>query len=388
MIAAVGANAAHGRSTYTPSRPPAILHPAENHRNHRQSPGTIVLTGSRTSDYDFDLPEGRIAQHPADRRDASRLMIVDRANGRLTHATFSDILSLIPPGDALVVNTTRVLRARLLGQRPSGGAGEVLLLRPHQAPGTYEAMVHPGGKLRPGRALFISPELSVEILAITERRTRIVRLVTALAPEVAIERFGHVPLPPYIVRSDVAEDGERYQTVYAREPGSVAAPTAGLHFTPALLDALNARGVRRAEVLLHVGAGTFKPVEVDDPDEHPMHEEWFRVPGDAAAVLNATRSSGGHVWAVGTTSARTLESAAPAPGAAFTGTEGETRLFIRPGYHFRAVDRLITNFHLPRSTLLMLVAAFAGFELTMHAYRTAIAEGYRFYSYGDAMAIV
>jgi S-adenosylmethionine:tRNA ribosyltransferase-isomerase len=348
-----------------------------------------VAHGTRTSDYDFDLPNVLIAQHPAERRDASRLMIVDRTDGRISHGVFADVPDLISPGDALVLNTTRVLRARLLGQRESGGRGEVLLLRPVGPPATYEAMVHPGGKLRPGRRLHVATELSVEVLEITERRTRIVRLVTPLAPEDAIERFGHVPLPPYIARDDADEDIERYQTVYAMEPGSVAAPTAGLHFTPALLDTLDRKGVHRADVLLHVGAGTFKPVDVDDPAQHPMHEEWYRVPAAAADTLNATRATGGRIWAVGTTSARTLESATSGrPGAAFAPTEGETRLFIRPGFEFRAVDRLITNFHLPRSTLLMLVAAFAGYELTMHAYRTAIAAGYRFYSYGDAMAIV
>ena len=316
-------------------------------------------------------------------------MIVDRMHGQITHGVFADLPDLVPAGDAVVVNTTRVLRARLLGQRASGGRGEVLLLRPVGLPAMFEALVHPGGKLRPGHRLRIADELTVEILEITARGTRIVRLLTPLAPDDAIERFGHVPLPPYIARSDGAADIERYQTVYAKEAGSVAAPTAGLHFTAALLDALVDKGVHRANVLLHVGAGTFKPVEVADPAQHPMHEEWYRLPSAAANTLNATRAGGGRIWAVGTTSARTLESAALRRlDTAFESTEGETRLFIRPGFEFRAVDRLITNFHLPRSTLLMLVAAFAGYELTMHAYHTAIAERYRFYSYGDAMVIV
>ncbi|MBV6521328.1 MAG: S-adenosylmethionine:tRNA ribosyltransferase-isomerase [Gemmatimonadaceae bacterium] len=353
-------------------------------------PPAPVTLGSRTSDFQFDLPESLIAQHPSERRGDSRLMIVERASGRISHGAFADLLQLIPPGDVLVVNRTRVLRSRLRGRRSSGGPGEVLLLRPigHPDSDTWEAMVHPGGKLKPGRCLTVAPNLSVEIVEVTDRRTRLVRLHTPLAPLVAIERFGHIPLPPYIARDDAAIDAERYQTVYAREAGSVAAPTAGLHFTPALLSALETAGVRRAEVLLHVGAGTFKPVEVDDPDQHVMHEEWFRLDDAACAALSTAREHGGHLWAVGTTSARALESIAPEPGYAFTPTEGETRLFVRPGYRFRAVDRLITNFHLPRSTLLMLVAAFAGFELTMQAYRTAIAEGYRFYSYGDAMAIL
>lgn len=343
--------------------------------------------GTRTSDYDFVLPASLIAQHPMERRDASRLMIVDRAKSLISHAHFGDVATLIPAGDAFVVNTTRVLKARLIGQRDSGGRGEVLLLRAVASPATYEAMVHPGGKLKPGRRLHIAPELEVEVLEITERRTRIVRLITPLAPDAAIERFGHVPLPPYIARGDGADDAERYQTVYAREPGSVAAPTAGLHITSALLDALEKKGVRRAEVLLHVGVGTFKPVEAEDPADHLMHEERYSVGANAAEILNATRASNGRIWAVGTTTARTLESARLNSNH-FQAIAGDTRLFIRPGFEFRAVDKLITNFHLPRSTLLMLVAAFAGYELTMEAYRTAIAKGYRFYSYGDAMAIV
>jgi S-adenosylmethionine:tRNA ribosyltransferase-isomerase len=233
----------------------------------------------------------------------------------------------------------------------------------------------------------VAPELTVRIEAITDRRTREVTLETPLDPREAIERFGHVPLPPYIRHADAPADAERYQTVYAREAGSVAAPTAGLHFTPALLAALDARGVRRAEVLLHVGAGTFKPVEVEDPAQHVMHEESFQVPADAAETLNAVRAAGGKIWAVGTTSFRTLESALREDGR-FVACEGETRLFVRPPYQPRAVDKLITNFHLPRSTLLMLVAALAGYELTMQAYREAIAAGYRFYSYGDAMLLL
>jgi S-adenosylmethionine:tRNA ribosyltransferase-isomerase len=276
-----------------------------------------------------------------------------------------------------------VLRARLLGTRNSGAPAEILLLKP-LGDSRYEAMVSPGGKLRPGRTVTIAPGFSAEILEITDRRTRIVRLVGDGALDELIERHGHMPLPPYIDRPDAASDAERYQTVYAREAGSVAAPTAGLHFTPELLDALDQRGVRRVEVLLHVGAGTFKPVEVDDPAEHLMHEESYSVSREAAAAIDETRRNNGAVWAVGTTSVRTLESAATSEGRVAAGT-GETTIFIRPGYQFRVVDRLVTNFHLPRSTLIMLVAAFAGFDLTMKAYREAIAEGYRFYSYGDAM---
>ena len=319
--------------------------------------------GTLTADYEFDLPRDRIAQTPAERRDRSRLMVVDRATGTIEHRHFADLAELIPPGDALALNTTRVFRARLIGTRESGG------------------------KLKPGRVVHVSPELDVEVLKVTERRSRVVRLRSPLPVDSAIERYGHVPLPPYIARGDEADDAERYQTVYANESGSVAAPTAGLHFTPELLERLATKGVRRADLLLHVGAGTFKPVEVDDPAEHVMHEEWYRLDYSAARTLNDVRAAGGRTWAVGTTSVRTLESAVRAEGT-FAPTSGETRIFIRPPYEFRAVDKLITNFHLPRSTLIMLVAAFAGYDLTMRAYRTALEAGYRFYSYGDAMVIL
>jgi len=342
--------------------------------------------GSRTSDYAFELPADRIAQEPLGRRDDSRLMVLDRARGTIAHRRFSDVVELTAPGDVLVVNRTRVFRARLLGRRDSGAPAEVLLLKA-LGQDRYEAMVSPGGKLKPGRVVHVAPGLDVEIERVTERRTRVVRLRSELPAADAIERFGHVPLPPYIERTDAAADAERYQTVYARESGSVAAPTAGLHFTAELLERLAEHGVRRADVVLHVGAGTFKPVEVEDPVDHVMHEEWYSVPAETADVVNRARSNGGRIWAVGTTSVRTLESAATADGSLAAG-DGETRIFIRPPYRFQVVDRLITNFHLPRSTLIMLVAAFAGYDLTMLAYREAIDTGYRFYSYGDAMAII
>jgi len=248
-------------------------------------------------------------------------------------------------------------------------------------------MVHPGGKLKPGRRVHVSPDLEVEILEATERRTRIVRLRSKLPLDEAIERYGHTPLPPYIDRPDEVADSERYQTVYAREPGSVAAPTAGLHFTEQLLGEIEKRGVKRADVLLHVGAGTFKPVEVDDPAEHVMHEESYTLPSSAAATLNQVKKNGRKIWAVGTTSVRVLETAVK-PDGTFTERSGETNIFIRPPHEFRAVDHIVTNFHLPKSTLIMLVAAFAGYDLTMRAYREAIDTGYRFYSYGDAMVII
>jgi S-adenosylmethionine:tRNA ribosyltransferase-isomerase len=345
----------------------------------------VMADGLLTSDYDFALPAGHIAQVPAERRDDSRLMVVDRASGRIVHRSFRDLPELIPPEDVIVLNTTRVFRARLLARRDSGAPAEVLLLK-GLGDDRYEAMVSPGGKLKPGRVVHVAPGFDVEIEAMTDRRTRVVRLRTELPAAEAIEQHGHVPLPPYIDRPDEAEDAERYQTVYARERGSVAAPTAGLHFTDDVLRELTERGVRRADVVLHVGAGTFKPVEVDDPAAHVMHEEWYSVPPATADLVNDTRHGGGRVWAVGTTSVRTLESAAHEDGTVIAG-EGETRIFIRPPYRFKVVDRLITNFHLPRSTLIMLVAAFAGYELTMRAYREAIDAGYRFYSYGDAMVI-
>jgi S-adenosylmethionine:tRNA ribosyltransferase-isomerase len=346
----------------------------------------VSVPGGRASDYEFLLPAERIAQHPLARRDDSRLMVVDRQRATIAHRRFGDLPEYLSAGDALVLNTTRVIRARLLGRRESGAPAEVLLLKP-LGDDRFEALVHPGGKLKPGRVVTVAPGFSVEICAITERRSRVVRLRAEGPVADAIERHGHVPLPPYIGRGDEPADAERYQTVYARQAGSVAAPTAGLHVTPELLDRVRARGVERVDVVLHVGAGTFKPVEVEDPAAHAMHEEWYDLPAQSAETLNATRRRGGRIWAVGTTTVRTLESAVDEDGA-FAPRAGETRIFIYPPYRFRAVDKLVTNFHLPRSTLIMLVAAFAGYELTMRAYREAIDAGYRFYSYGDAMAIL
>lgn len=342
--------------------------------------------GTQTSDYEFDLPQSLIAQTPSATRGESRLMVVDRAKQSITHHRFTDFPGFVPAGDVLVRNTTRVMRARLLGTRDSGAPAEILLLKPI-GDDRYEAMVHPGGKLKPGRHVTIAEDLSVEILEVTDRRTRIVRLVTPLPADTAIERHGHVPLPPYIDRPDVASDADRYQTVYAAETGSVAAPTAGLHFTDAILQTLVTRGVHIANVLLHVGAGTFKPVETADPARHVMHEEWYRIAEETARTLNTARAQGSAIWAVGTTSVRTIESAVRDDGT-FVPTSGDTSIFIRPPYRWQVVDHLLTNFHLPRSTLLMLVAAFAGYELTMEAYRVAVAERYRFYSYGDAMLIL
>lgn len=344
------------------------------------------MTGTKTHDYDFDLPEALIAQSPPPTRGESRLMVVNRTTGTIEHRTFTDITSLIPSGDLIVRNTTRVMRARLVGQRDSGAPAEVFLLK-HLGDGRFEAMVHPGGKLKPGRRVHVADHLDIEILEVTDRRTRIVRLITELPFTTAIEQYGHIPLPPYITRTDTAADAERYQTVYAQQVGSVAAPTAGLHFTPRILETLTNNGVNVADVVLHVGAGTFKPVEVDDPAEHVMHEEWYDVSPETAEALNTTHARGAGVWAVGTTSVRTLESAVHVDGS-FVPVSGDTRIFIRPPYQWKAVDHILTNFHLPRSTLLMLVAAFAGYDLTMRAYKIAVAERYRFFSYGDAMLLV
>ncbi len=345
--------------------------------------------GSAASDYGYALDPDRVARYPAERRDRSRLLVVPPA-GPFRHLRFADVTDLLEPGDVLVLNESRVLPARLLGRKPTGAPSEVFLLRP--APGAgdphlWEALVRPGGKLKPGRRVVVADDLEVEVLDSAPGGGRLVRLVTPLAVDDAIEAHGHMPLPPYIERPDEPLDRERYQTVYARgAPGSVAAPTAGLHFTAELLSELRRRDVDVVGLTLHVGIGTFRPIEVEDPERHTMHREWFDVPRDTARAVNAARSEGRRVWAVGTTTMRTLESAADGDGLVTHGP-GATDLFIRPPYDFRVVDALLTNFHLPRSTLLMLVAALAGYERTMAAYAEAIAEGYRFYSYGDAMAV-
>ena len=344
------------------------------------------------SDYDYSLPSERIARYPTPERDGSRLMVLDRtaAETAVRHARFPDLIELVRPGDLMVVNDTQVFPARLRGHKPSGAAAEILLL--HPLAGTpdpngriWEALVRPGGKLKPGREVVIGPELTVEVLDATGDGGRVVRLRTELTTDDALARYGQVPLPPYLDREAEASDSERYQTVYARTRGSVAAPTAGLHFTEGLLSTLTENGVDIASVLLHVGVGTFRPVEADDPAAHAMHAERYSVPETTRLAIRETKASGGRVWAVGTTVVRALESDALRPA-----VEGmtSTRLFIRPPFRFKVVDALLTNFHLPRSTLLMLVAAFGGYRRVMHAYEEAVAEHYRFYSYGDAMVIV
>jgi S-adenosylmethionine:tRNA ribosyltransferase-isomerase len=354
----------------------------------------------RLDAYDFELPPENIAQAPLAERDASRLLVLDRASGAIAHSTFADLPDLLHRGDLLVTNRSRVLPARLLGRRPGGGAAEILLVRRH-APGSWDAMVRPGRRLRAGVVVDIGPGVRVRLegpeaqapqhgvepgSAPPSPLRRVLFLLDGLTEEEALERHGHVPLPPYIRRADAPTDRERYQTVYAREAGSVAAPTAGLHFTSALLDRLEARGIERAELVLHVGPGTFRPVEAQDVREHRVDPERITIPEETAAAVSRARAEGRRVVAVGTTATRALESAIDPDGRLRAG-DGETGLVIVPGFPFRAVDALVTNFHLPRSSLLLLVSAFGGRERVLRAYAEAVRRGYRFYSYGDAMLL-
>jgi len=345
--------------------------------------------GLRTADFDYELPARLIASRPSDRRDASRLLVLDRRSGAIEDREFPDFLSYLAPGDALALNDTRVFPARLVGRKPTGAAAEVLLLHVLESDPsgrTWEALVRPGGKLKPGRVVEVAEGLVVRIEDSTPEGGRIVRIEGDGDPLALVERHGRVPLPPYIDREDDEEDRVRYQTVYAERTGSVAAPTAGLHFTPELLARAGEAGVEIVRLTLHVGVGTFRPVEAERPSEHVLHAERWELRPAEAARLNQARAAGGRVWAVGTTSARTLETVADEDGRFFAGS-GWTDLFIRPPHRFRGVDALLTNFHLPRSSLLMLVSALAGRERVLAAYRHAVREGYRFYSYGDAMLI-
>jgi S-adenosylmethionine:tRNA ribosyltransferase-isomerase len=335
------------------------------------------------SDFDYNLPQEQIAQHPLPDRAASRLLVLDRAGGGTRHLHFRDLPELIPPGDLLVINTSRVIPARLHGKRDTGNVAELLMVRELED-GTWLALGHPGGKLKPGRRITLGDDSAVEILEMLGGGLRRVRFVGALDARATLARYGEVPLPPYIKRAPTTADRDRYQTVYATHDGSVAAPTAGLHFTTELLARIHERRTFVTAIDLHVGPGTFKPVETDDLDKHTMHPEAYEISAGAAGWVNQSR---GKVWAVGTTVVRTLEAAADPAGQVRAGA-GETNLFIRPPYDFKVVNHLITNFHLPRSTLLMLVCAFGGYERVMAAYREAVKEGYRFYSYGDAMLIV
>ena len=340
----------------------------------------------RSEDFDYELPSEFIAQTPAEPRDSARLMVLDRRRGSLTHAVFRDLGRFLQPGDLLVVNRTRVLSARLFARKvPTGGKVELLLLR-REASGVGQAMVR-GRGLRPGVRLQVEHGPQAEIVARLDGPLRRVRFVPPL-DEDQLDNVGQVPLPPYIHRP--LRDPARYQTVYAREPGSAAAPTAGLHFTSRLIKELQSRGITFAEVTLHVGPDTFAPVKEEDPTQHKMHTEWCRLPPETAERIHATKAAGGRIVAVGTTTVRTLETAAlhAPPGHLVAPFEGDTDLFILPGFAFRVVDALITNFHLPRSTLLLLVCAFAGRETILWAYEIAKREGYRFFSFGDAMLIL
>jgi S-adenosylmethionine:tRNA ribosyltransferase-isomerase len=338
----------------------------------------------KTSDFDYELPPDRIAQEPVEPRDSSRLLVLDRRSGQREHKVFRELPDLLEPGDLLVVNRSRVIPARLFGRkRPGGGKVELLLLE-RLDERSWKALV--GGKgLTPGSMIEIGENAFVATIA--EDLGGAQRLVTFdRSIDAELDDYGTMPLPPYI-HTPLANP-ERYQTVYAKEPGSAAAPTAGLHFTPALMDAIRAKGVRFAEVTLHVGLDTFAPVNEEDPSQHQIHTEWCQLTAEVADLVNETRAAGRRVIAVGTTSVRVLETAARRGGERVSPFEGRTDLFIMPGHKLAAVDAMITNFHLPRSTLLMLVSAFAGRELILDAYEEAIAKGYRFYSFGDAMLIL
>lgn len=339
------------------------------------------------SDFDYELPSQLIAQHPPAERGQSRLLVIPRAGGPCQHRGFSELPAYLRPGDCLVLNDTKVIPARLVGYRPTGGQAEVLLLRP-LAEGLWEALVRPGRRLRAGQTVEVSAELSIEIMGEAAGGLRTVRLHHEGELLPLLDRVGLMPLPPYIHRdTPEPEDRDRYQTVYAATPGAAAAPTAGLHFTPELLATLEAQGVGIERLTLHVGLGTFRPVTVERLEDHVMHEEWYSLPATVAERLNRVRAAGGRLVAVGTTVVRTLETLADEQGLIHPG-EGQTRLFITPGHVFRATDMLLTNFHLPRSSLLVLVSAFAGRERVLAAYREAIAEQYRFFSYGDATLLV
>ena len=339
----------------------------------------------KTSDFYYDLPEELIAQTPLVQRDGSRLMVLDRKTGEIAHKHFYDILDYLKPGDCLVMNDSRVLPARLLGHRPTGGAVELLLLR-DLGNRQWECLAKPGRKCLAGQQIiFGDGELTATVTDVQEDGNRVVQFhYEGIFLEV-LERLGKMPLPPYIKAE--LQDQERYQTVYSREVGSAAAPTAGLHFTNALLDQIRQKGIKTAFVTLHVGLGTFRPVKAEEISQHHMHSELCMISRETADILNETRKNGGRIICVGTTSCRTLESLVNEDGYFEAGSKW-TEIFIYPGYNFKAMDGLITNFHLPESTLVMLVSAFAGRENVLHAYEEAVKERYRFFSFGDAMTIM
>lgn len=350
----------------------------------------MPATSLHTSDFNYDLPEELIAQHPADKRDNSRLLVVHRDTGALEHRHFYNIIDYLNPGDVLVINDSKVIPARLYGvlERRPDASIELLLLRQRELD-VWETLVKPGKRARVGEKLvFGDGLLRGEVIDIVEEGNRLIRFDYDRTANTNIydilHRIGLMPLPPYI--TEQLDDNDRYQTVYAREEGSAAAPTAGLHFTPELLDAIRAKGVAIAPVMLHVGLGTFRPVKEDNIGNHIMHTEYFSVSPESAALINERRAAGGRLICVGTTSCRTIESVAREDGT-IPAMSGDTGIFIYPGYRFKAVDALITNFHLPQSTLLMLVSAFYNRESMLEVYRTAVKEKYRFFSFGDAMFI-
>ena len=339
----------------------------------------------KTSDFWYDLPEELIAQTPLEKRDSSRLLVLDRNSGAVGHKHFYDIIDYLQPGDCLVMNDSRVLPARLLGHRPSGGAVEVLLLRDLGGK-KWECLCKPGRKMQVGnQVIFGNGELTAEVTEVKDDGNRVVEFrYEGIFLEV-LERLGKMPLPPYIKAE--LQDQERYQTVYSREVGSAAAPTAGLHFTNELLEKIREKGIMTAFVTLHVGLGTFRPVKAEEISEHHMHSELCMIGEETAKILNETKAAGGRIICVGTTSCRTLESLVNEDGS-FEAKSKWTEIFIYPGYQFKAMQGLITNFHLPESTLVMLVSAFAGRENVLSAYAEAVKERYRFFSFGDAMLIV
>ena len=340
----------------------------------------------KTSDFYYDLPEELIAQDPLPDRSSSKLLHLDKKDGSIEHKVFTDIIQYLNPGDCLVINNTKVLPARLYGEKEDTHALIEILLLKRRTADVWEVLVRPGKKCRPGaRIIFGDGLLKGEIIDIVEEGNRLIRFEFDGIFEEILDRLGEMPLPPYITHK--LEDKNRYQTVYAKEAGSAAAPTAGLHFTNELLEKIKSKGVNIAHVTLHVGLGTFRPVKVEDVTQHHMHSEFYVVEKEQAELINNTKKNGGRVICVGTTSCRTLESAADENGILRDGS-GWTDIFIYPGYKFKIMDALITNFHLPESTLIMLVSAFAGKEKVMRAYEEAVKERYRFFSFGDAMIII